>query len=254
MRKRHPILEFDESTEAVIHPSSLYEPVGAPEHCVVCFFPEVIDHLRENEGTAVIARQDGEIGKHPLYDIAMGGKRLAVFHPGLGAPLGAVLLEEIIARGCRKFVACGGAGVLDGGVASGSIMVPRSAVRDEGTSYHYLPPSREVSASPDAVRAIEEVLREHGRDYILTKTWTTDAPYRETRAKVKLRRSEGCLAVDMEAAAFFAVARFRGVPFGQILYAGDDVSGEEWDRRIWGERPSVRMELFRLAAEACLRL
>lgn len=254
MKKKHPILEFDASTEAVIHPSHVYGPVGAPEHCVVCFFPEVMDHLRENEGARVIAKQQGEIGKHNLYELAMEGKRLAVFHPGIGAPLGAVLLEEIIVRGCRKFIACGGAGVLDGEVASGHILVPRSAVRDEGTSYHYLPPSREVSASPDAVRVIEEVLREHGRDYTVTKTWTTDAPYRETPAKVRLRRAEGCLAVDMEAAAFFAVAQFRGVPFGQILYAGDDVSGEEWDRRIWGERHSVRMDLFRLAAEACLRL
>jgi purine-nucleoside phosphorylase len=71
---------------------------------------------------------------------------------------------------------------------------------------------------------------------------------------VALRRSEGCLAVEMEAAAFFAVAEFRRVTFAQMLYGGDDVSGIEWDPRRWDERLSVREQLFWLAAEACLRL
>ena len=86
------------------------------------------------------------------------------------------------------------------------------------------------------------------------KTWTTDAIYRETRAKTELRRSEGCLTVEMEAAAFFAVAQFRGVPFGQILYGGDNLDAEEWDRRDWMSRASVRERLVYLAAEACLEI
>ncbi len=69
-----------------------------------------------------------------------------------------------------------------------------------------------------------------------------------------LRRSEGCITVEMEAAAFFAVARFRGVTFAQMLYGGDDVSGEEWDHREWHKRRSVREDLLWLAAEACLLL
>jgi uridine phosphorylase len=136
----------------------------------------------------------------------------------------------------------------------GHLIVPTSAVRDEGTSYHYLPPGREVDASPEAVAAIERVLQDRGRRYLLSKTWTTDAFYRETPAKVQLRKSEGCLTVEMEAAAFFAVAQFRRVPFAQILYGGDDVSGNEWDHRGWHERASVREVLFWLAAEACLLL
>ena len=86
----------------------------------------------------------------------------------------------------------------------------------------------------------------------MAKTWTTDAFYRETPAKVRRRREEGCLTVEMEAAAFFAVAQFRGVPFAQLLYGGDDVSGV-WDFRAWTTH-AVREELFWLAAEACLAL
>ena len=132
--------------------------------------------------------------------------------------------------------------------------MPSSAVRDEGTSYHYLPPGREVAATPDVVAVLESVLTENRVEYLVAKTWTTDAFYRETPAKVARRRAEGCLTVEMEAAAFFAVARFRGVAFGQLLYGGDDVSGNAWDSREWNSRTSIRQRLFELAAQACLRL
>jgi len=93
----------------------------------------------------------------------------------------------------------------------------------------------------------------HGR--LVGKTWTTDAPYRETLAKVQRRKSEGCVVVEMESAAFFALAQFRGVTFAQILYGGDDVSGDhEWDNRAWQSQTPVREKLFWLAAEACLSL
>ena len=78
--------------------------------------------------------------------------------------------------------------------------------------------------------------------------------YRETAARIARRRAEGCLTVEMEAAAFFAVAQFRGVTFGQLLYGGDDVSGEAWDSRAWQSRVSIRERLFWLAAEACLSI
>ena len=183
-----------------------------------------------------------------------GGQRLALYHPGVGAPLAAGLLEESIALGCRRFIACGGAGVLDRAIALGHLVVPTSAVRDEGTSYHYLPPDREVGPSAEALTALEAVLERRGCAYLRGKTWTTDALYRETAAKVRRRREEGCLVVEMEAAALFAVARFRGVILAQVLYGGDDVSGAEWDSRHWDQSLTVREQVFWLAAEACLAL
>jgi uridine phosphorylase len=133
-------------------------------------------------------------------------------------------------------------------------MVPRSAVRDEGTSYHYLPPAREVACSPEALAAIQAVLTGRDIPFEEIKTWTTDAFYRETKDKVKARRAEGCVAVEMECAALFAVAAHRKIPVGSLLYAGDDVSGETWDRRGYTSRGEVRKLLLELAVEACLRL
>lgn len=250
----YPILEFDPARRALIEPAQLIGPVDAPEHCVICFFQEVIAGLNHRGTLTTIFEDRWEDSVHPFYELEVDGQRLALFHPGVGAPMAAGMLEGAIALGCRKFIACGGAGVLDRGLAVGRLIVPRAAVRDEGTSYHYLPPGREVEASPAGVDAVERVLTAHGVDYLVSKTWTTDAPYRETRARIDLRRSEGCLTVEMEAAAFFSVARFRGVELAQILYAGDDLSAEEWDHRDWARQTPLRERLFWLAAEACLAL
>lgn len=251
----YPILEFDPAREAVLEPSRVKTPMDVPEHAVVCFFQDVVTKLQGEHGARQVAELESEQSPHPVYELEVDGRRLVVFHPGVGAPLAAGLLEEVIALGCRKFVACGGAGAVDGRLETGRVVVPVSAVRDEGTSYHYMPPGREVEPSPEAVASIRETLDHRGIDYTAGKTWTTDAIYRETRDKVLARREEGCVVVAMEAAAFFAVAQFRGVTFGQLLYAGDDVSGEEWDHRGWNRsRMPVRERLFWLATEACLAL
>ncbi|MFN8375430.1 MAG: nucleoside phosphorylase [Anaerolineae bacterium] len=249
----YPILEYDPTPTALIEPSQVLKPLDTmPERCVMCFFQKVIAQVCE--GAEKVTDLGSEIGKNPVYALHVNGERIAVVHPGVGAPLSAGFMDELIALGVRKFVACGGAGVLNREIAVGHVVVPDSAVRDEGTSYHYLPPAREVSGSPEGVKAIVETLEEHGVPYIVGKTWTTDGLYRETPARIARRKAEGCITVEMEAAAFFAVAQFRGVSFGQLLYGGDDISGEAWDHRDWHRRADVRERLFWLAAEAVIRL
>lgn len=247
-----PILEFDPEREALIEPSRLLAPADVPERCVLCFFNDVFEKLAGQLGPP-LATLRTEFAQHPIYRLEHRGVPLGVLHPGVGAPLAACMLEEAIALGFRRFVACGSAGVLDREIAPGHVLLPFAAVRDEGTSYHYLPPAREVRANPAVVRALEENLKRHQQPYLLCRSWTTDALYRETPARIRQRRAEGCLAVEMEMAALLAVAQFRGVELGQYLYGGDDVSGAEWDARNW-HRLAVRESLFWLAAEACLEL
>jgi uridine phosphorylase len=90
--------------------------------------------------------------------------------------------------------------------------------------------------------------------YRLVKTWTTDAVYRETIERTRLRKSQGCSIVEMETSAFMAVAQFRGVEFGQLLYGGDSVQEDGWDDREWQSRGNIRENLFWLAAEALIDL
>ncbi len=249
-----PLLEFDPEREAVIEPAQAIKLRDAPEHCVLTFFSEVIERLTEELALVPLPPLKSEMGEIPLLVGEWEGRPFAVGQAPVGAPLAGGVLEEIIARGGRRFVACGAAGVLDSSISSGEIVVPESAIRDEGTSYHYLPPEREARASPEALKAIRAVLDGHGVPYRIGRTWTTDAFYRETARRVARRREQGCLTVEMEAAAFFAVAEFRSVRFGQLLYGGDDVGGEEWDRREFGRPIPARERVFRLALEACLRL
>ena len=249
-----PILEHDPSAEALIEPSRLISAIDIPTHCVLCFFQDVIAGLREQGLLRVVHMLGSEMGPNPVYETVIDGRPLIVMHPGVGAPLAGAFMDELIALGCRHFVACGGAGVLAPDMVVGHIVVPDSAGRDEGRSYHYLPPSREVAPSPAALAAIVTTLQHHKAPYVVGKTWTTDAFYRETAARVARRRAEGCLTVEMEAAALFAVGRFRGVSVGQLLYSGDDLSDVEWDGRQWRDRLTIREQLFRLAAEACLML
>ena len=107
-------------------------------------------------------------------------------------------------------------------------------MRDEGTSYHYLPPAEEIALDPVCVNAVCAALEALGVPFVRTKTWTTDAPYRETRGKVEKRLKQGCSVVEMECASMAAAAEFRGKPFAQFLWAADSLSGEEWDRRTLG--------------------
>jgi len=97
-------------------------------------------------------------------------------------------------------------------------------------------------------------MNKRGLPYLIGKTWTTDAPYRETPKRIAARRAEGCLVVEMEAAALMAVAQFREVQLGQVVYGGDDLSGSRWDNRGWQSRSEIRQNLFWLAVEACLSM
>lgn len=254
MNQSYPILEYDPTREALVEPSHLISPRDVPEYCVICFFKDVIEDVVRQHQAAIVFHNRWEDGPHPIYEIEHANQRLAFFHPGVGAALAAGLLEEAIAAGCRKFIVCGGCGVLARNTAVGSLFVVSAALRNEGVSYHYLPPGREVSAHPAGVSALQKVLERRGLSYQLTKTWTTDAPYRETRSLIAARSQEGCQVVDMEAAALMAVAQFRDVLLGQVLYGGDDLSGEVWEHRGWQSRQDIRENLFWLAAEACLEL
>jgi uridine phosphorylase len=250
----YPIFEYDPERKAFIEPGDVIQPRDMPEHCVICFFKEVNDQVIADHHAKVLVENKWEDGLHPVYEISYQNQRLAFFHAGIGASLAASLLEEVIAFGCRKFIACGGCGVLVDDIAVGNLIVVSAAVRDEGTSYHYLPPGREVSADNLAVKALVNTLDQRGLPYRMGKTWTTDAPYRETAQRIAKRKAEGCLSVEMEAAGMMAVAQYRGVIFGQVLYGGDDLSGLRWDDREWQSKGEIRQSLFWLCADACLAI
>ena len=252
-----PLLEFDSDKTALIEPAMMHRKQDLPEACVMIFYADVI-HKLSGEGILkkayTLATYGITIQPVDVFTASTPIGDVAVVFPGIGAPIAAAILEELIALGCRRFVACGSGGVLKPELKRGSVVIPSSAVRDEGTSYHYLPPSRTVEMEPLVVTKLETVLQKHHINYETGKTWTTDGFYRETKKKIAERKKENCLIVEMECAAFLAVAKFRDIAFGQYLSAGDDVSGDEWDSRMVSDKMPFKEKLFWLSVEACLSL
>ncbi len=253
LKNQYPICEFDTSKNPMIQPTSfLHESL--PEKCVITFFRKELDRFAAEKNLPVIGYLNSEIFDFPIYEYGSGTDRLCVTMAFCGAPGAAVTLEDLYAMGCKKFIICGGAGALTKGSKIGEIIVPVSAVRDEGTSYHYLAPSREVECHKEAVETVIACLKQMGIPFTTGKTWTSDAIYRETPDMIELRRSEGCITVEMEAAAFFAVSRYHNLPLAQLLYAGDDVSGEVWDSRNWNTQKNIRYHLITSAIEIVKKL
>lgn len=253
-----PLLEFDDDPDALIQPHffARAKPI-LPERCVMPICGSIIDSLKRGgrlEKIHEIPTAAGPLFSIEVFKAEFEGGHVALVFPGVGAPFVAAVLEELIALGCHKFVACGVGGVLKSELKRGTIVIPSAAVRDEGTSYHYLPSHRAVTVDREVVRKLEAVLARHGVECEVGKTWTTDAFFRETKGKISRRKEEACLMVEMECAALLAVVQFRGVVFRQYLATGDDVSGLEWDPRYVADSTSFQEKVFRLSVEACLSL
>jgi uridine phosphorylase len=256
--KEFPILEFDGVSEPVVH-AKRYLPDFVKilsDKCLVTYFTDVVENYERifkvnqvfkirTEGIrpCVYLMQSGAL-KEPVYVVPMP----------IGAPQAARIIEAMSAVGVKKFMVTGGAGTLNDSVTKNKTLVAYSAVRDEGTSYHYLPPSREIEINPKVLASIEKTLKRENKPYQLVKSWTTDGIFRETAHKVELRKTEGCDVVEMECSAFYAVAKAKNLSIGQLLYAGDIVSTNSWDYRDWHSAYSKREELFETGLKCLLDL
>lgn len=181
---------------------------------------------------------------YPIYVFEHRGIKMGFRYLDVGAPLSTLILEGTIAWGGRYFVYFGGVGVLRGDIPKWAFIVPDKAIRDEGTSYHYLEPGPYSYPSTMIQRLIRDTLDENGVDYFVGGVWTTDAPYRETKFKRRVFMDMGAICVDMEAAALFAVANYRGVELGCFFYAGD-VVGDKWDLRADDSGDSSGADIIR---------
>ena len=179
----------------------------------------------------MIAETHDVDGIWPVYEVSYRGKRFAFYKARLGAPACVGSFEDVIPMGAKRIILLGNCGVLDRSIKDCGIIIPTKAIRDEGTSYHYAPAGDYIDVNTKYVADFISVLDEFGYPYIKGITWTTDAFYRETKAKVDSRKKMGALCVEMECAAMQAMCNFRNVEFFQFLYAGDNLDHASWDPR-----------------------
>ncbi len=224
--------EFDENKEAVINAWNVHEKVaGMPEVAIGCFSFRLFNKIVAG-GKCIKIAELHNTGEHKdVYEIEYKGQKFALFKVGVGAPMAVGDIEDMAALGVKKFIIFGNCGVLDAKIEDCSIIIPNKALRDEGTSFHYMPPSKEVLLNQKYLDEFKEILDNLGFDYTEGATWTTDAFYRETRAKVNKRRADGAITVEMEASALQAVCNFRDCELFIFFYAGDNLAGEKWDKR-----------------------
>lgn len=247
--------EFDETVNSTFDPHEVENVVeGFPKVGVTCFSKKLFDQLVDKFNGIEIALNSNGNGKIPIYKINYEGHELALFMSIVGAPACIVQYEELFAMGLEKMVVFGTCGALDRSIDDLAIIIPNSAVRDEGTSYHYMKSSREVVVNPKYQEEFIKLLNEHDYSYIVGKAWTIDAPYRETRSKVAQRKNEGCICVDMECSAIAALAKFRNKEIFQFFYAADNLDSAKWDKRSLGntEKLSDKEKIGLLAIKLAL--
>jgi len=147
-----------------------------------------------------------------LHAFEREGVKYGIVGSAVGAAFAVLVAEELFASGCKLLIGITSAGQIAPVQAPPYFIILDRALRDEGTSYHYLPPAEYSLADERLVRLAEESLAAAGLTVHVGAAWTTDAPFRETAEAIAAAQEAGILAVEMEAAALYAFAAARNQP------------------------------------------
>ena len=196
--------------------------IPVPEICVLDPDGDILRALRR-AGRAV--RSPGWACYHTeLYEFDHEGELFGIIGCAVGASFAVLVAEELFVSGCRFLVSVTSAGQIHRRGASPYFVLIDRALRDEGTSYHYLPPAEFAEADRPLAAAAMQALQGTGQTVYRGAAWTTDAPFRETAAAIERARARGILAVEMEAAALYAFAAARNKPVLCFAYVTNQMA------------------------------
>ena len=222
-----PIVSWEVAGPAVIEPEMELEydrqkrssPAPSyPECCILCYQSRAVNLAIERCGATKVE----PVLRGDLYEFTYKDKRIGIIQSGIGAPMAGLIVERLVVRGVKYILSVGTAGSLQyQDVKAGDIILCIKAVRSEGTSYHYLAPSRYSFPDPQLTKAAEKVLTEQGIRHKKGPSITIDGPYRMTISKARQLREEGVLAAEMEASAVFAISQFRKVKAAAMFTISD---------------------------------
>ncbi|HTX72763.1 MAG TPA: nucleoside phosphorylase [Rectinemataceae bacterium] len=225
-------------------------PLPPPEAVILSYQRSLFDFACERYPTTA---PEGYFSNELRYLDGSDGRVAIAGRFGVGSPAAAVMLEELIAFGVRRFVSVGTAGSLRADLSPGSLVLCTSAFRDEGTSYHYIPGGAPVLPSEVLSERLGRALAARGLAFRKGPAWTTDAIYRETAEEVIKLREQGALVVEMEAAALFAVARFRAASIAACFSVSDSLAELSWRPEFHSETTTEGLEkLFAAAYDTLL--
>jgi len=198
-----------------------------PPICVLDPDGDIAAHLRARGAAA--CSPNWACYHTALWELSHAGLEIGIVDRAVGAPFAVLVAEQLFVSGCRLLISLTSAGQI---VASGPtpyfVLIDR-ALRDEGTSYHYLPAAPFAAAPPDLLALADSALAGCGEPVYRGASWTTDAPFRETASTIASRRDEGILAVEMEAAALYAFAAARARPVLCLAHVTNQLARVERD-------------------------
>lgn len=253
-----PNLTGKHSEDSMLSPeayrSYLKRTGGYPEHAppqgvILCYQNRLMRFILDSHATTEVRSPAGEM--HLLDDT--DGRIAVVGRFGVGAPVAVIVLEELAMTGVKRFMSIGTAGTLQRQIKVGDLIVCDRAIRDEGTSHHYLEHSKYAHASEEMTARIIASLKRRRRKYVVGTSWTIDAPFRETVMEARQYQQEGVATVEMEASALFAVAEYRGLEIGSILTISDSLAELEWQPKFHLKKTGKALEvLYRVALDVLL--
>ena len=231
-KKEIPLLFGKPSDKALFDPKDFLTKErrnGLETDLAVFFFSSKVAKEIEEHLKVKINLMDTE---NPRFHISqVGNKRVLFARSHIGGPAAGTILEEVIELGAKKILFVGSTGALQK-YEIGSIMIPAKAIRDEGTSYHYLKAGKYSYPSKALAKELEDICKYSKISYHKGATWTTDAPFRETLRKVEKCRKEGVMCVEMEAASLFAIATHRKVQVAGIFWVSDLLLKDKWSEHF----------------------
>ena len=235
-------------TPGLIAPDFEKLSLSLPKKAIFAFLGEKrIKHFSESMEGKEIGHFISITKNFPLYEISTSKEPILMMQAPVGAPAAVLMLERLYAYGIEKVLAIGCCGALV--ELPENIFLPvQKAYREEGTSYHYLPPSPFISLDEKPLKQLETYFQDKKLPYLPCTTWTSDGFFRETKQKIEERKKEGCQVVDMESSALAACTRFRNKEFAQILFTADTLAHMTHDQRNWGKES--RNSALTLAYEA----
>jgi uridine phosphorylase len=201
--------------------------VEVPEVCLLDPDGDIARHLAAS----------GRDTRHPgwacyhteMWTVELDGIEVGVVGMAVGAPFAVLVAEQLAVSGCRLVVSVTSAGQISPVGPTPCFVLIEQALRDEGTSVHYVAPSRWSHLDRKTLARLDGAFDHLPEPVFAGASWTTDAPYRETAAAIDAASADGVLCVEMEAAALYAYAAARGVQVVCLAHitntmatAGDD--------------------------------
>ncbi len=196
-----------------------------PDVCVLEFDGDLTDKLARKGLT--VQHETWACFHTAMGRFSVDGRQIGILARTIGGPYAVLVAEQLLASGAKIILGLTSAGRIDPQLPLPSLVVIDEAIRDEGTSLHYLAASRTVRGDAAVADELTRALAAVSLPIRRGLAWTTDAPYRETRERIAHRAAEGALAVEMQAAALFAFARTRGARLGVVAHVTNAVDAHD---------------------------